>query len=198
LVCGAGNGKLFCDLLAASINQQTFLAKFSEFSFQSGQAFKTEHELGYFGSSGFGGLPLTGSVFAMRADGSFNFGQPACQSGRLSPQTFNRRQLFVNQHGLTLIFCGQVFGRGSCLAQPFLQVGAPNRQFMMNKLKDFGVIRPIKRHLKIRRVQPLLAWLRQCHRQFARRKPAIERRQTTPWLLKLDCDLDRLLLAQTV
>lgn len=48
-----------------------------------------------------------------------------------------------------------------------------------------------------RRLLPwlLMAKLRQCHRQFARRKPAIERGRTRPRLFKLDGDLDRQLLA---
>lgn len=40
-----------------------------------------------------------------------------------------------------------------------------------------------------------MAALRQCRRQFARRKPAIERWGTRPRLFELDHDLDRLLLA---
>lgn len=37
--------------------------------------------------------------------------------------------------------------------------------------------------------------VRQNHQQFARRKPGIERMRKMPWLLKLDDDLGRLLLA---
>ncbi|RKE38270.1 hypothetical protein B0G76_4578 [Paraburkholderia sp. BL23I1N1] len=43
--------------------------------------------------------------------------------------------------------------------------------------------------------RPLLAGLRQYHRQFARRKPAIQRGRTRPWLFKSDGDLDRRLVA---
>jgi len=43
--------------------------------------------------------------------------------------------------------------------------------------------------------RPELAALRQYHCQFARRKPAIERRRTKPWVFKLDGDLDRPLVA---
>ncbi|KXU97855.1 hypothetical protein CR51_22065 [Caballeronia megalochromosomata] len=41
-----------------------------------------------------------------------------------------------------------------------------------------------------------MAGLRQCTRQFARRKPAIQRWRTRPWLLKLDVDLDRRRMAE--
>jgi len=44
----------------------------------------------------------------------------------------------------------------------------------------------------------LLAGLRQYGRQFARRKPDIQRVQREPWLLKLDRPLDWPVLAQTV
>lgn len=45
---------------------------------------------------------------------------------------------------------------------------------------------------------PVVAVLRRCHPQLARRKPAIERGQTRPLLAKLDDDLERPLMAEWV
>ena len=42
---------------------------------------------------------------------------------------------------------------------------------------------------------PFLAGLRRCHRQFARRKPAIDLGRTRPSLFKLNGDLERRLVA---
>ena len=62
----------------------------------------------------------------------------------------------------------------------------------------FGVDQSLERPPHGWRERQEVAASRQCHRQFARRRPAIERRRTRPWIFNLDGDLDRTACGRSV